>query len=108
MKEHTKTKAETPLPCPKAIEHPANEASRGHNCSPTYGLTPFVRRNVLKGSVGSSLNVLLGFAVAAAIALGDQRASATAANLTLTENCDASIPFGTTTIHVNGTVTYAA
>jgi hypothetical protein len=61
--------------------------------------------NVLKGSVGSSSNVLLGFAVAAAIALGVQQASAQTPSVTLTENCDANIPFGTTTIHFNGTVT---
>jgi hypothetical protein len=61
--------------------------------------------NILKGSLGSSLNVLLGFAVAAAIALGGQQASATCPCLYLTLNCDATIPFGTTTIHVSGSVT---
>jgi hypothetical protein len=51
-------------------------------------------KNVLK-------KVLLVSVVAAAIALSGQQASAMPAFF-LTENCDGSIPFGTTTIHVNG------
>jgi hypothetical protein len=62
-------------------------------------------RNILKGSVGSSSNVLLGLAVAAAIALGRQQASGYAPGVEFTANCDASIPYGTTTIQVSGTVT---
>ena len=103
MKEHIKAKTETP--CPKAIEPPANEASRAHNCGPTNAMTRLMNRNILKGSLGSSLNVLFGFAVAAAMAIGGQQASAIVVELGLTENCDASIPFGTTSIHVSGTVT---
>src|SRR5215468_7794387 len=41
MKEHTNIKAETPVPRPKAIEPPVAGTSRAHNCSPTWGLTPF-------------------------------------------------------------------
>jgi hypothetical protein len=47
----------------------------------------------------------LGFAVAAAIALSGQQASAYCACVDVTANCDTSIPYGTTTIHVSGTVT---
>jgi hypothetical protein len=60
-------------------------------------------RNVLKDRVRSSSNVLLGFAVAAAIALGGQQASAQQ-DIFFTANCDASIPYGTTTIHLDGFV----
>src|SRR5262252_1197991 len=55
MKEHTNIKAETPIPRPKAIEPLATEPSPAHNCSPTYALARFMRGNVLKGSMGSSL-----------------------------------------------------
>jgi hypothetical protein len=61
-------------------------------------------RNILKGSVGGSSNVLLGLAVACAIALGGQQASASSPIFISIEHLDASIPYGTTTIHVNGTV----
>jgi hypothetical protein len=103
MKEHIKTKRETP--CPKAIEPPANEASRAHNCGPTNPMTCLMGRNILKGSVRSSSKVLLALAVAGALVLGREQASASISLPTSTFNYDASIPFGTTTIHVNGTVT---
>src|SRR5262245_31857746 len=63
-----------------------------------------MNRNVFKGSGGSSSNVLLGLAVAAAIALAGQQASAHE-SFYLQGYPDLSIPFGTTTIYLNGTVT---
>jgi hypothetical protein len=79
-------------------------------------------RNILKGSKGSSLNVLLGLAVAAAIALGRQQASAyTPGFYIIPDGGDGinysfhpyvftyvmpSIPYGTTTINVSGTLSY--
>src|SRR5215831_11999405 len=61
-------------------------------------------RKILKGSVGSSSNVFLGLAVAAAIALGGQQASAIDFLFINKNFCDAEIPYGTTNIHVSGTV----